>query len=62
MGFVGEALQPQNFAENPNAPVNISLPIGRSGGDTGNILVITKSSLVVARNMLYHFPSGVLCS
>ena len=40
MGFVGEALQPQNFAENPNILVNISLPIGRSGGNTGNILVI----------------------
>ena len=40
MGFVGEALQPQNFVENPNTPVNVSLPIGRSGGNTGNILVI----------------------
>ena len=45
MGFVGEALQPQNFAENPNTPVNISLPIGRSGGDTGNILVTTISPM-----------------
>ena len=37
---MGEALQPQSFMENPDAPVNISLPVGRTGGNTGNILVI----------------------
>lgn len=51
MGFVGEALQPQNFVENPNTPVNISLPVGRSGGNTGDILVILR----VITNDSYEF-------
>ena len=45
MGFVGEALQPQNFVENPNTPVNISLPVGRSEANSGNILVIFKLAI-----------------